>query len=231
MADIAAKLAGKFIVLDGPDGAGKTTQLRLLADHLRAAGASLECVRDPGGTPIGDKIRQVLLDRDNGGMSPICETLLFMASRAQLVHERIRPALDAGRTVLCDRFISATLAYQGAAGVDRETILHLGEIAVGGLWPHLTIILDVSPEIGMNRAGAPRPHGRGRRPRGAAQRSLFGDRLEAMDLAYHEKVQQMFRELGEAYPGKVVHIDANRQPQAVLADVMAAVSAAFSRQR
>jgi len=229
MASLADKLAGKFIVFDGPDGSGKSTQLRLLAKHLSKLGAAVECVRDPGGTTVGDRIRQVLLDRDNGHISPMCETLLFMASRAQLVHERIRPALAAGKVVLCDRFISATVAYQGAAGVDRQTVLRLGEIAVGGLWPDLTIILDVDPETGMSRAGAPRRHGRGPRRAGRGQRSLFGDRLEAMDLGYHREVQRIFRELGRAYPGKVVHIDGNRAPEDVLKDVIDAVGEALGQ--
>ena len=109
-------LAGKFIVLDGPDGAGKSEQHRLLAKTLEQAGIDVESCRDPGGTEIGDRIRKVLLDYDLSTMNVSCEALLFMASRAQLIAERIRPALDAGKTVLCDRFVTSTCAYQGAAG-------------------------------------------------------------------------------------------------------------------
>lgn len=115
--------AGKFIVIDGPDGSGKGVQLDRLAAAVAAAGGTVCRARDPGGTVIGDRIRHVLLDFDLSGMDKRCETLLFMASRAQLVTEVIRPALAAGQTVLCDRYISATCAYQGAAGMEPAEIV------------------------------------------------------------------------------------------------------------
>ncbi len=230
MSNLAEKLAGRFIVLDGPDGSGKTTQIARLARHLEALGGAVQCDRDPGGTAVGERVRQILLDRDNGLISPMCETLLFMASRAQLVAERIRPALDAGKIVLCDRFISATMAYQGASGVLAKAIVELGELAVGGLWPDLTIVLDVPVEVGMHRIGAPRERlKKPGDPRGP-QQSLFGDRLEMRELAYHEKVRRNFLALPKAYghPVAVVDAGAAKDAAAVFQEVLAALGKAFS---
>lgn len=215
------KLAGRFVVLDGPDGCGKTTQLALLGDYLIGHDLTVEMVRDPGGTAVGEAIRKVLLDRDNVSISPICETMLFMASRAQLIQQRIRPALDAGKLVLCDRFVSATIAYQGASGVDAGGIVKLADLATGCTWPDLTIILDVPVEIGMQRAGAPRQQaGAGRRRPGQA--CLFGDRLEARGAAFHEAVRRNFLSLceGKIYPAPVVKVDAAGDTQQVAEQVL-----------
>ena len=125
------RLAGKFIVLEGPDGCGKTTQQAKLAAHLAGLGLEVVGCKDPGGTAIGERIRHVLLDYDLAEMNVRCEALLFMASRAQLVGEVIEPARRAGKCVVCSRFISSTCAYQGAAGSDIKDILQLGRIAVG----------------------------------------------------------------------------------------------------
>jgi dTMP kinase len=134
------RLAGKFIVFDGPDGSGKGTQIERLARVLAAEGASVVCTRDPGGTAIGDQIREILLHKNLlTAMDVRCEALLFMASRAQLVGEVIGPAVRAGKVVICDRFISATCAYQGAAGSDVRRIVELGRFAVGESWPQLTL--------------------------------------------------------------------------------------------
>ena len=229
MNELAEKLARKLIVLDGPDGSGKTSQLAKLREHLIAETLAVELVRDPGTTPVGKKIRNILLDRENGNMVPLCETLLFMASRAQLVEERIRPALAAGKVVLCDRFISATVAYQGASGVDQKTIIELGQIAVGGLWPDLTIILDVPVEVGMQRIGAAR--GRLAKPPGqaAAQPGLFGDRLEARDPSYHKEVRRLFKRLSQLYPGPVANIPADGPPEEVFQSVLRCLNQAFVR--
>ena len=190
MTDLAEKLAGKFIVLDGPDGSGKTTQLGLLRDHLVALGARVEAVHDPGATAVGERIRQILLDRDNAHMSPTCEMLLFMASRAQLVAERVRPALADGRVVLCDRFISATIAYQGAAGVSPSAVREVAKIAVEDVQPDLTIILDLPAEAGLARlAGSP-------------------DRMESKDLAFHRKVRELFLAHAAGGPPRFAVVDA-----------------------
>jgi dTMP kinase len=222
-------LGGKFLVVDGPDGSGKGTQLERLAAWTAAEGGRVRRARDPGGTEIGDRIRHVLLDYDLSRMDSHCEGLLFMASRAQLVAEVIRPALRAGETVLCDRFISATCAYQVAAGMPREDVLALGRLAVGDTWPDLTIVLDVPPEIGFARTGRKPRH---TKRRGAAgQRSIFEgatvDAMERRSLDFHRKVRELFRELPAAYPRPVIVIDATQDAEAVWAAVREAVQRAF----
>lgn len=219
-------------MLDGPDGSGKGTQLDRLAAWLAEQGAPPLRVRDPGGTDFGERIRHLLLDHDLGGVDPRCETLLFMAARAQLVGERIRPALAAGQTVLCDRFISATYAYQGAAGFPKDDVLALGRHAVGDTWPDVTIILDVPPEVGFERTGRKPPRGakRGRTP--AGQANLFDgattDAMERRPLDYHRRVRELFRELPGVYPRPVEIVDATRPPDEVAAAVQEALRRVLS---
>ena len=208
MSDLKDKLAGKFIVIDGPDGSGKTTQLRLLQEHLHQQGLSFLYVIDPGSTVVGTKIREILLSREGRPLAPMCETMLFMASRAQLVHELIRPALAEKKVVLCDRFVSATVAYQGALGVKIDDIIELGNLVSGGLWPDLTIILDLPIEEGMNRIGTVRGRLKNLSDKGTAQRSLFGDQMESRSSAYHEEVRRIFKQLAKKYPSPVVNVDA-----------------------
>lgn len=168
---------GIFITLEGGEGCGKSTQIERLERRLKKLRHRVLRTREPGGTPVGDSIRKVLLDARYRGMSPICETMLYMASRAQLVEQVIRPALAQGRVVLCDRWLDATEAYQGyAGGVDPGWIRSLGEAATGGLKPHLSIYLDLSPEAGLRRA----------RKRGKP------DRMERKKLTFHRKVRRGF---------------------------------------
>ena len=189
MSDLARKLAGRFVVIDGPDGAGKSTQVDLLAGWLRDSGAAVTQVRDPGGTAIGDRIREILLDNEHEEMAVECETMLYMASRAQLVAEIVRPALARGDCVLSDRYIFSTIAYQGAGGADPEQIRAAGEIATGGLWPDLTIILDVSAHRGLARlTGEP-------------------DRMEAKGHQFHTRVRKFFQQLPNEDPRRFVLID------------------------
>src|SRR5947207_6777762 len=144
-----------FISLDGLDGTGKSTQCRLLADWLRGRGLAVEQCADPGGTAVGTVVRDLLLHHRHEMALP-CEALLFMASRAQLTAEVIRPALAAGRVVVCDRFLLANVVYQGhAGGLDVERLWDLGRFATGGLEPDLTLVLDLSPEAALARRGRP----------------------------------------------------------------------------
>lgn len=147
---------GLFLSLDGPDGAGKSTQCRLLADWLRERGEAVVLCRDPGGTPVGERIRDLLLNHGQHSISVICEAFLYMASRAQLVEEVIRPALAEGRIVVSDRFLLANVVYQGhAGGLNPEKLWELGRLAVGSCLPDLTLVLDVDPDVGLARkAGA-----------------------------------------------------------------------------
>ena len=182
MSELAGKLAGKFIVIDGPDGAGKSTQVARLADWLAAQGVDVVRTRDPGGTAIGDRVRTILLDRAAAEMSVACETMLYMASRAQLVAEVVRPALAAGKCVLCDRFVSSTIAYQGAGGADPAAILGVAEVAIGGTWPDLTVILDIEAERGLARV----------------KRGL--DRMESKGPDFHRRVREGFLRQVEQFP-------------------------------
>jgi dTMP kinase len=189
-----------FITFEGPDGSGKTSQVANLAEHLRQMGHSLLVTREPGGTSIGDQIRAILSDLDNIAMQPRTEILLFQASRAQLVEEVIRPHLEQGNLVLCDRFADSTLAYQGYGhGVDLEQLRSLIRFATGGLKPDLTLLFDVDAETGLRR------------------RAKGGDwnRLDAYEVAFHRRVRKGYLELAREEPDRWVMIDAGQPPEKV----------------
>lgn len=205
------KFSEKFIVLDGPDGCGKTTQLELLAGYLNNEGVEVVKTHDPGGTKIGDQIRHLLKYGAKGIMDVHTETMLFMASRAQLVAEVIKPAIEEGKTVLCDRFISSTCAYQGSSGYPLEKIIELGKFAVGDVWPNLTIIIDVPAEEGLERIGR-KPHQKSiANHKDANQSHLFEnttpDKFDSRSLEYHRKVRKWFLLLEKEYPGVVKIVD------------------------
>ena len=172
------KFSGKFIVLDGPDGCGKTTQCALLAQWLKENGVEVASLRDPGDTAIGEKIRQILLNPEHIAMSTATEAMLYMAARVQLWQEKIAPALAQKKCVVLDRWLSSTCAYQGhAGGFGINQVIKLAADSLGKPWPDLTVILDVDLETGVNRLSA--------RP----------DRMEAKPREYHQKVRDGFLKL------------------------------------
>jgi dTMP kinase len=186
-----------FISLDGLDGTGKSTQCRLLADWLRKQGQDVVECTDPGGTPVGESIRDLLLDRRHDMVLP-CEAFLFMASRAQLTAQVIRPALDAGRTVVADRFLLANVVYQGyGGGLDPEELWKIGRLATGGLVPDLTLVLDLPVETALARRTGP------------------GDRVESRDLAYHTRVREGFLAEAKRHPDIIEVVDASQPIQKV----------------
>lgn len=173
-------LKGKFIVLDGPDGSGKSTQAALLKEWLEVKALQVTALRDPGSTVIGDQIRHILLNPDHAEMSVRTEALLYMASRAQLYSEKIAPALAAGSCVICDRWVSSTLAYQAVAGrIGSDAVLAIARAALERLWPDLTIIIDLPSEVGMDRVGSNR------------------DRMEQKSADFHCRVRQAFIEIAK----------------------------------
>jgi len=209
------RLRGKFLVLDGPDGSGKTVQLDLLARFLESHGIAIVRAADPGGTRIGNQISRLLKYDADGYMDVNTEVMLFMASRAQLVSEVIGPALAEGKTVLCDRFISATCAYQGSNGYPTDKIVQLGRFAVGDTWPHLTILIDLPVEEGLERTGRKRYQKTKVNHTDAGQGYLFQnvvvDRFDSRSLDYHRRVRAEFLKLPDYYPGVVKIVNGSQR--------------------
>ena len=193
-----------FISFEGPEGSGKTSQVAQLVEYLRREGYDVLATREPGGTPIGDQIRDVLSNLENTTMRPRTEILLFQASRAQLVEQVIRPHLKSGGIVLSDRYADSTLAYQGYGHqVDLEKLKTIIEFATGGLKPNLTVLLDVDVEEGLQR-----------RARGGEW-----NRLDAYDLAFHQRVRQGYHKLVQAEPERWKVVNAGQPPDLVQAAI------------
>lgn len=203
---------GLFITFEGPEGAGKTTVIRAVAEHLRQRGYNVVLTREPGGTPIGDQIRTVLLSPDNHAMHPETELLLFSAARAQHVRERILPALEEGAIVLCDRFADSTLAYQGyGRGLDLHALHTITQFATGGLTPDLTILLDIDPAQGLARR------------RAASAQGAEWNRIDNDELALHQRVREGYLRLAAENPERWVVVDASAPVDDVIAQVIAAI--------
>ena len=200
---------GLFITFEGPEGGGKTTQIHRLVDSLRSQGRDVLPLREPGGTTIGEKIRALLLDLAESPMQIETEALLFLAARRELVQDRILPALQAGRIVICDRFADATLAYQGyGRGMDLAALKALNAFATVGLQPDLTLLLDLPVESGLQRR---------------KMDPADWNRFDAASLAFHQQVRQGYLALAGAEPGRWRVIDAARAADVVAVDVWRAV--------
>jgi dTMP kinase len=195
---------GLFITFEGIEGCGKTTQIGLLADHLRDAGRSVVLTREPGGTPIAEAIRAILLDPAHDALSPTTELLLYAAARAQHVHQVIEPAVAAGSVVLCDRFADSTEAYQGGGrALSHKAIDILRDIATGGTVPDCTILLDLPAAEGLART----------RNRGTL------DRIEGEPIAFHERVRDSFLAIAAREPERVIVIDAAAPVETITEEV------------
>ncbi|MEP7356745.1 MAG: dTMP kinase [Anaerolineales bacterium] len=196
---------GAFVTFEGPDGSGKSTQIHGLAEHLQALGQPVVLTREPGGTDISEKIREVLHDLRNRAMRPPTEILLYSAARAQLVAEVIRPALAQGAIVLCDRYSDSTMAYQGYGhGLDLDTLRRVTAFATGDLRPDLTLLFDLDPAEGLRRRQAD---------------GVEWNRLDDYDLAFHQRVRAGYHALAQAEPDRWVVLDATLDREHLQAEV------------
>jgi len=204
---------GKFITFEGPEGSGKSTHIRLLKAFLEARGVEVVLTREPGGTPLGESVRNLLQHDQHDAPVARAEVLLFLACRAQHVARLIRPALEAGKWVLCDRFDDSTMAYQGyARGFDLALLGSVNDFAVDGLRPDLTVLLDVPPETSRARLAA---------------RQAAPDRIEREQDAFHVRVRDGFLDLARNAPERFVVVNTEREQGVVEADVCAAVEEKF----
>lgn len=196
---------GVFVALEGGEGGGKSTQARLLADWLEGRGARVLLTREPGGTEVGARLRSILLDPATGHLSPRTEALVYAADKAEHVDAVVLPALERGEVVVTDRYVDSTLAYQGAGrAIDAAELEHVARWATADLRPHLTVVLDLDPVVGLARAGEP-------------------DRIEAEPLAFHQRVREHFLALAAADPEHYLVIDADQSPETVHAAVRGAL--------
>jgi dTMP kinase len=196
--------AGLFVVFEGGEGAGKSTQVRQLADALRRLGHEVVVSFEPGSTPIGGRLREVLLDRGNTAMAPLAEALLYAADRAQHVSEVVRPAMERGAIVISDRYVDSSIAYQaGGRGLSESDIRRMSTLATGGLRPDLTVLLDVAPEVGLKRLTGP------------------GDRIESETIEFHQRVRRTFRELADQRRTGYLVLDATQDPDHIHEEVVA----------
>lgn len=188
---------GKFITVEGPEGAGKTTIIDMLASNLAEEGYQVLQTREPGGIEIAEQIRSVILDKKNTKMDPRTEALLYTAARRQHLAEKVKPALDEGYIILCDRFIDSSLAYQGyARGLGIEEVYSINSFAIEGMMPELTLYFDIDPEAGLDRINQ--------------HKGREVNRLDLEKLDFHHKVREGYLKLMELYPERIFKIDASK---------------------
>jgi dTMP kinase len=200
-------LHGKFIVFDGGEGCGKSTQAHLLKQAVEKAGVPTLLVRDPGSTRVGEMIRKILLDPANTEIGMRCEMLLYMSARAQMMHESILPALASGHCVISDRFVSSTLAYQlGGDGMSADDIRRVANVAIAGRWPDVTIILDMPVEKSAARLQRPK------------------DRIEQRPMEYHQRVRENYLQQAKRTDHRVHLLSADRESEAIHADILRLLS-------
>ncbi len=195
-----------FFTFEGPEGAGKTTILKMVVSKLQEEGKKVVATREPGGSIIAEKIRQVILDPSHLEMDPKTEALLYAAARSQHFVEKIKPSLDEGSIVLCDRFLDSSLAYQGIGrGLGIDAVKSINEFAIGNRLPDATILFDIDPQVGLDRIAA------------HSEREV--NRLDAESLAFHQKVHQAYLQLADKYPTRIYKIDANKSQEEVFQSV------------
>ncbi|MBT2684363.1 dTMP kinase [Bacillus sp. ISL-37] len=193
---------GIFITIEGPDGSGKTTILQMLTQNLEREGYAVVATREPGGIEIAEQIRKVILDPGNTAMDPRTEALLYAAARRQHLSEKVKPALKAGKVVLCDRFVDSSLAYQGhARGLGIDEVYSINEFAIENMMPAMTLYFDVAPEIGLERINK----NKGREV----------NRLDMEKLEFHQKVREGYMIIAERFPDRIAKIDASKELDAV----------------
>ena len=201
-----------FITLEGPEGSGKTTAVKEAVSKLQEMGYQIVQTREPGGTPISEQIRNVILDKANTAMDPRTEALLYAASRRQHLVEKVWPAVKEGKIVICDRYLDSSLAYQGGArGLGVEEILNVNLFATENTWPDLTLLFDIDPQVGLARIAS------------NADREV--NRLDLEKLDFHNKVRATFLQLAKRYPDRYVIIDANQSKEKVASDTLTAILA------
>lgn len=186
---------GLFITVEGTDGSGKTTQIKLMEEYLVGKGYEVVLTREPGGTIIGEKIRSLILDPDNTDIGEISEMLLYASARAQIVSELIKPALASGKVVICDRFVDSSYVYQGfGRGIDFKVIEDVNRAALDGVIPNITFFLDIRPEVALGRRIA----------------ATGADRIEKEKMEFHVRVYSGYKKIASLYPDRIKTIDSNR---------------------
>lgn len=209
-------MRGLFIALEGPDGSGKSTISKLLSDYLRKKGIDFIVTREPGGTLISEKIRDIILDNKNINMSAETEALLYAASRGQHVHEKIKPALEKGTLVLCDRFVLSSLAYQGKGrGLGIKEVKAINDFAIKDVYPDLILFFHVDPELTLKRK----------------TKNLGGDRLEQEGKEFHNNVYEGYMEILKMYPKNITIIDARKSIEEVLEQCINTIEELLQKER